>query len=247
MKKLLAIFLGFALIISLSSAFALNWTNAEVAKCTEYVLIADKYIEVDSDIGVAYEKSAAVTAKTGDIVYFAINAMDTQGELVDAEIEYHNLGNVEAMGELFKAQVIGPKPYVKISIVEKTPIEELSYNGKEVYVDDDTVIIGDLILYRNEKGTVLDVGHFANGQQMIKDLAEIGITIDDVFAGKVCMSDDILVANFGKICKTEAVAKWYVETEDSFSMGIPKTGDPVSIIAPSLVMAASLYMIFRKK
>ena len=222
MKKTLATILSILLILSMTSAFALSWVDVETADCTEYTLLAEKYERIEGDIGATYKKNPNATAKIGDTVYFDLSAVDTAGEEVEVEIEYHNLGNVEVVGNLFKAKVVGAKPYVKISIEEKTDIADLTYNGESIIVDEDTVIIGELAFLRDENGKVLDVAHEDNTAEMLKDLAALGIVIDDIYNGKICMSDDILISNFGKVCKTEATAAWYVENE---VLGIPKTGD----------------------
>lgn len=234
MKKTLATILAVLLIFGMTSAFALNWADAETEKCEEYTLTATKYIRVEGDVGAHYEKAPNATAKVGDTVYFTLNAVDTNGEEAEAEIEYHNLGNIEAVGKLYRAQVVGAKPYVKISIEEKTPIDELTYNGESIVVDEDTVIIGELAFLRDENGKVLDVAHEDNTAEMLKDLAALGIVIDDIYNGKICMTDDILISNFGKVCKTEATAAWYVAVKEDV-LGIPKTGD-ASIIFPILAV-----------
>ena len=224
MKKTLATILSILLILSMTSAFALSWVDVETETCTEYTLLAEKYERIEGDIGATYKKNPNATAKIGDTVYFDLSAVDTNGEEVEVEIEYHNLGNIEVVGNLFKAKVVGAKPYVKISIEEKTPIDELTYNGESIIVDEDTVIIGELAFLRDENGKVIDVAHEDNTAEMLKDLAALGIVIDDIYNGKICMTDDILIANFGKVCKTEAVAAWYVAAENEV-LGIPKTGD----------------------
>ena len=232
MKKTLATILSILLILSMTSAFALSWVDVETETCTEYTLLAEKYERIEGDVGASYKKNPNVTAKIGDTVYFDLSAVDTNGEEVEVEIEYHNLGNIEVVGNLFKAKVVGPKPYVKISIEEKTPIDELTYNGESIAVNEDTVFIGELAFLRDENGKVLDVAHEDNAAEMLKDLAALGIVIDDIYNGKISMSDDILIANFGKVCKTEATAAWYVENE---VLGIPKTGD-AHIIFPALAI-----------
>lgn len=224
MKKTLAFIIAMLLICCMSTAFAFSWAEAETETCTEYTLLAEKYERIEGDIGATYKKNPNVTAKIGDTVYFDLSAVDTAGEEVEVEIEYHNLGNIEVVGNLFKAKVVGAKPYVKISIEEKTDITDLTYNGESIIVDEDTVIIGELAFLRDENGKVLDVAHEDNTAEMLKDLAALGIVIDDIYNGKICMTDDILISNFGKVCKTEATAAWYVAAENEV-MGIPKTGD----------------------
>ena len=234
MKKTLATILSILLILSMTSAFALSWVDVETADCTEYTLLAEKYERIEGDIGASYQKNPNATAKVGDTVYFALSAVDTAGEEVEAEVEYHNLGNIEAVGKLYKAKVVGAKPYVKISIEEKTDIADLTYNGESIIVNEDSVIIGELAFLRDENGKVIDVAHEDNTAEMLKDLAALGIVIDDIYNGKICMTDDVLISNFGKVCKTEAVAAWYVAVDEEI-MGIPKTGD-ASIIFPALAV-----------
>lgn len=224
MKKTLATILSILLIFSMTSAFALSWVDVETETCTEYTLLAEKYERIEGDIGASYKKNPNATAKIGDTVYFDLSAVDTNGEEVEVEIEHHNIGNIEVVGNLFRAKVVGAKPYVKISIEEKTDIADLTYNGESIVVDEDTVIIGELAFLRDENGKVLDVAHEDNTAEMLKDLAALGIFIDDIYNGKICMTDDILISNFGKVCKTEAVAAWYVAAENEV-LGIPKTGD----------------------
>lgn len=246
MKKTFATILAVLLIFGMTSAFALNWADAETEKCEEYTLTATKYIRVEGDVGAHYEKAPNATAKVGDFVYFDLSALDAEGEEVDAEVEYHHLGNVEAVGKLYRAKVVGDKPWVKIGITEKTDVAELKYKNEAIVVDGNTVVIGDLVFTRNSDGVVTDVNSNLNVADMLAELAELGIDIQLLYDGKICMNDDILISNFGKVCKTEAVAAWYIEA-DVPTLGIPKTGDAVSIVAPTLVLASSLYIVFRKK
>lgn len=234
MKKTLATLMTLLLILSMTPVLALSWADVETEACTEYTLLAEKYERIEGDIGASYKKNPNATAKIGDTVYFDLSAVDTAGEEVEAEVEYHNLGNIEVVGNIFKAKVVGAKPYVKISIEEKTDIAELTYNGESIIVDEDNVIIGELAFLRDADGKVLDVAHEDNTAEMLKDLAALGIVIDDIYNGKICMTDDILISNFGKVCKTEATAAWYVAAENEV-LGIPKTGD-ASIIFPALAV-----------
>ena len=246
MKKTLATILSILLILSMTSAFALSWVDVETEKCEEYTLTATKYERIEGDIGATYKKNPNATAKIGDTVYFDLSAVDNNGEEAEVEIEYHNIGNIEVVGNIFKAKVVGAKPYVKISIEEKTDIDELTYNGESIIVDEDTVIIGELAFLRDENGKVLDVAHEDNTAEMLKDLAALGIVIDDIYNGKICMTDDILIANFGKVCKTEATAAWYVAAENEV-LGIPKTGDmTVTGIVILTVCLCGAVMLIRK-
>lgn len=223
MKKYLAILMAVLLMCSMTVAFAFNWAEVETDKCTEYVLTAEKYVMTAADVGRAYTKAPGATAKLGEWVYFTATATDANGNPAKAKIEYNHLANIQPVGNLYRAKVIGPKPYVKISITEKTSIDELGYKNDRIYVEGDTVYIGDLIFYRNADGIVTDVDHCGNTVEMLEDLAELGITVTDIYDGKVCMTDDILISNFGKVCHAEKTITWY-ETQ-AVPSAIPKTGD----------------------
>lgn len=228
MKRIVSLIVAVLLVIGMSAvAYAYNWQDTEAAECTEYTLTATKYTRVSSDVGVAYQANPSATAKVGDTVYFSLSAVDTKGEEVEAEVEYHNLGNIENVNgsKLYKAKVVGNEPWVKIFITEKTPMNELVYNGKTIYVTNNVVVIDNLKFTRNDKGVVTDVSHEENAAEMLKDLAVLGLNIDDIYNGKVCMTDDILVSNFGEVCKTSSTAAWYVPTSNNIGLGIPKTGD----------------------
>lgn len=245
MKRLIAILTSVMLILCMTSAFALSWTDADTEQCTEYTVTVDKYAKVQSDVGTAYEKNAKATASVGDTVYFSVTAVGTQGEPVTPEVEFHNLGNVEAVGKIFRAQVVGSKPYIKASIIEKTPLDELSWNGNKITITSSTVVIGNLTFTRDTSGKVTDVSHTGNAAEMLKDLSALNLSVVDIYDGKVCMTDDILTANFGKVCKTESVAAWY---EASENVAIPKTGD-MSVLIPATVCAAILAasIVWRKR
>lgn len=227
MKKFVVILLTLVMIFGcMGAAYALNWTDVEADKCTEYTVSVTKYAKVAADAGTAYSKAPNATAKIGDYVYFDLVAVDVNGEPVQAEVEYHHLGNIEAVGKLYRAKVVGDKPYVKISITEKTPINELLYKGEYIYVSGETVVIGDLVFTRTSEGVVNNVMSDLNTAKMLEELAALGINIEDVYNGKICMSDDILISNFGKVCETSATAAWYVAADVmDYEMGIPKTGD----------------------
>lgn len=245
MRKLIAFIIAASLIICMATAFAFNWNDSLTTKCDEYIVSAVKYSKVNSDLGSAYEKSPYASAAVGEYIYFGLSAFDKDGEEVDADIEYHHIGNVEPVGNIFRAKVIGDKPWVKISIVEKTDINDLMYKGSPILVGHDAVCIGDLMFHRNSDGVVTDVYSDRNVADMLSALAELGIDIQNLYAGKVCMSDDVLIANFGKICETESTARWYVEGEKSIS-AIPKTGD-VSVFTYAVISVISAVAVMFKR
>lgn len=237
MRKFFALILILLLVCSLSTAYAFTWKDTEAAECTEYLVTVTKYVKTDADLGTAYEKAPRATAKVGDIVYFDIVATDANGKEVDAVVETHHLTDIQPLGSIFTAKVVGAQPWVKASITEKTAMTELTYGGKPIAANGSSVSIGDLVFTRDEKGVVTDVHSNLNTAEMLKELAALGIDIQELYDGKLCMTDDIIIANFGQICETSATAAWYVATAEDYEMSIPKTGD-ASVVLPVLAMAA---------
>ena len=236
MKKFLTLTLVLLLVCSLSTAYAFTWKDTEAAECTEYLVRITKYAKADADLGTAYEKAPGASAKIGDIVYFDISATDANGEEVEAIIETHHLSDVQPLGSIFSAKVVGAQPWVKASITEKTAMQELTYDGKPIQASGSSVTIGDLLFTRDAKGVVTDVSSNLNTAEMLEELAALGIDIEELYDGKLCMSDDIIIANFGQVCETTATATWYVAAEEPV-LGIPKTGDASMVVFPVLAMA----------
>lgn len=224
MKKTLAILIALLLMCSVSCAFAYSWQETTADKCAEYAVDVTKYAKVDSDVGAAYAATPSATAKVGDTVYFSLTAVDAAGEDVDADVEFHHLGNIEPAGKLFKAIVVGTEPWVKISITEKTAMADLAYKGYPITTTDSTVTIGSLVFQRNADGVVTDVSSNLNTADMLDELAQLGIDVQALYNGKVCMTDEVLIQNFGKICATSDTAYWFVAEKEPV-LGIPKTGD----------------------
>lgn len=248
MKKTLAILIALLLICSVSCAFAYSWQETAANKCAEYAVDVTKYAKVDSDVGAAYAATPSATAKVGDTVYFSLTAIDAAGEDVDADVEFHHLGNIEPAGKLFKAVVVGAEPWVKISITEKTAMADLAYKGRPIITTDSTVTIGSLMFQRNADGVVTDVSSNLNTADMLDELAQLGIDIQALYNGKVCMTDEVLIQNFGKICATSDTAYWFV-TEKEPVLGIPKTGDKAvtgTAVAVLLIVFGTIVYKLRK-
>ena len=224
MKRILATLMTLLLIFSMTPALAFSWGEIEPDECTEYILTVTKYEKV-GDVGEAYKAAPNKTAKIGDTVYFNITSTDVEGEEVECDIELHHLSSLEAVGNIYRATVVGSNPYIKVSITEKTPVQELTYEGKYIVTTPDTVNIGELTFLRNAEGKVIEVTSALNTAEMLKELAELGIAIEDIYNGSVCMTDDNLIANFGVICNTSTSAKWYVPVEENIVTELPKTGD----------------------
>ena len=225
MKKLISFIVIMSLLLCMGVAYAYSWTDVTESVCEEYTVNVDKYQMVESDLGVAYRENPGATAKKGDTVYFNVSAYNENGEAIDVNIEYHDLADIKVTGKVYSAKVTGNKPYVKAYITEKTAMDELYFKGERVIVSGNQVMIGDLAFLR-ENGVVIDVAFDGNALELKEALAKLNMTVEDIYNGKVCMSDDVLIANFGRVCNTEDVAYWYVVSDYEYDeLGIPKTGD----------------------
>lgn len=246
MKKFFALTLILLLVCSMGTAYAFTWKDTEAAECTEYLVTVTKYAKADADLGTAYEKAPNASARVGDIVYFDIAATDANGKEVDAVVETHHLTDIQPLGAIYSAKVVGAQPWVKASITEKTAMAELSYGGRHIVTSTTSVVIGDLVFTRDAKGVVTDVNSNLNTAEMLKELAALGIDIQELYDGKLCMTDDIIIANFGKVCETTATATWYVAAEEQM-LGIPKTGDASMVVFPALAIAGVLALCLPRR
>lgn len=251
MKKLFVLIVVFVLLICMVGvAFAFNWEYVPEV-CDTYTIQLSKYQAVAADIGNSFQKSASVTARRGDTVYFSVEVYDKDGASANpGKINIVDLANVSPLGNgLYSATVTGSRPSVTYVIEEKTNIHELLYNGSNIIVSGEAVIINDVKFIRTASGIVTDVIYGGNAFELTHKLGQIGIALEDIYTGKVCMSDDVLIQNFGKICRQEAVIKWYTEPEQVVSngiLGIPKTGD-VSVIAYAVVCAVAAVGVLLKR
>ena len=154
MKRILTSLMTLLLLMSMTPALAFSWGEIEPDECTEYILSVTKYEKV-GDVGEAFKVSPNKTAKIGDTVYFDITSTDVEGEEVECDIELHHLSSLEAVGDIYRATVVGGNPYIEVSIIEKTPVTELTYEGKYLVTTADTVSIGNLTFTRNAEGKVI--------------------------------------------------------------------------------------------
>lgn len=247
MKRFISLFVVLALLLCMGSAYAFTWKDATASECTDYIVRVTKYAKMDAAVGTAYQEAPNLSAKIGDTVLFGITAADALGQPVNtAEIEVHHLADVKQVGALYTAKVVGPEPWVKVSITEKTAIGELTYNGKPVTVSGATVTIGDLVFTRDAKGVVTDVQSNLNTADMLGALAKLGIDIQAVYSGDVLMTGDVLISNFGKICETTDTAAWYVAAEEPV-LGIPKTGDASTVVFPMMAMVFGVAICLPKR
>lgn len=222
MKKLAIIFVS--LLLLMGSAYAFDWTPAPVV-CQEYDITMAKYEAVPSDVGKAFKTAPDALAGMGQRVYWLMRVPDV-GELIAHDLQ----GVKELPNGLISAVVNGPEPWAQYLIEEKTDINSLFFRGEPITVNGDTVIIGDCIFTRDRDGIVTDISG-------LNDLQALNISLDALVARKICMSDDALIKNFGKMCRQEATLKWYAEPPELLP---PKTGDPaVGIFGVLVVLALS--------
>ena len=226
MKKTLAFIVAMLLICCMSTAFAFNWAEAETEDCAKYAITITKYSKV-GEVGSAYQKNPAVTAKKGEKLYWDIEVIDADGNPVsDYEVELNGVDyeGVTADG-LSVGKAVSDYPSVHVSIVEHSAIDELTYENEPVYVNGETVVIGEVAFLRNDKGIVTDAQHVeGNTAELLKELAKLGISVEGIYNGEVCMTDEVLIKNFGSWCETSAKAVWYYSSSP-VDMDIPKTGD----------------------
>ena len=250
MKKSLALIVVFVLLVCTASiSFAFNWAYVPET-CDVYTIQLSKYQAIAADIGSSFQKSVSATARRGDTVYFSVEVYDKDGASANpGKVNIVDLANVSPLGNgLYSATVIGSRPSVAYAIEEKTNIQELLYNGSRVVVSDEAVVIDGVRFIRTASGIVTDVAYNGNALELTKKLAQFGIALEDIYSGRICMSDDVLIQNFGKVCKQEAVIKWYVEPEEIIRedvLGIPKTGD-VSVLAYAVMAVVAAGVMFRR-
>ena len=165
-------------------------------------------------------------------VYNADNQKVDPGKLIVTDMAAPtNLDN-----GLYAALVTGSRPMLTYSIEEKTSLQELHYNNMPITISGDTVTIGKLVFTRSVSGVVTDVHFDGNILELTKELTALNMTPEDVYNGKVCMSNDVLIQNFGMICKQTATSKWYNDADAIKNITIPKTGDaPLNALFVALV------------
>ena len=217
------------MVLFASSAMAFNWSYTPVKDCDEYNIVLTKYEKVASTVGAAFNANVNTTAVVGDKVYFSVEAFDKNGRAYDDyDIKYHDVSfSKQLPNGLVECIVVGDDPYVQVEIVVSTPVTSLSYKGNPIGVTDTTVIIDGLQFMRDANGIVTDVNYNGNVYELQQKLAGLGITVEDIYNGKVCMSDKVLVQNFGVICENVARISWAKPTvsNNKSPIVIPKTGD----------------------
>ena len=155
---------------------------------------------------------------------------------------------VEGLNELlpiYSAQVSGATPTVNITLKSGDNVIELTYKGKHIVTNetDTEVVLGNFRFIRDAATGIVSAVRYWDGtdlryvnkkelsaesyETVVKELAVLGVTMEDVEAGRVCMSNINLIKNFGNYCETVKGICWGEQCviTPNVSLGIPKTGD----------------------
>lgn len=154
---------------------------------------------------------------------------------------------VEGLDELlpiYSAQVSGATPTVNITLKSGDNVTDLTYKGNKIVASDTEVVLGNFYFIRDAATGIVSVVKYLDGtngwknvnkkeltaesyETIVKELAVLGVTMEDVEAGLVCMSDINLIKNFGNYCETVKGICWGEQCiiTPNVSLGIPKTGD----------------------
>jgi hypothetical protein len=153
---------------------------------------------------------------------------------------------VEGLRELlpiYSAQVSGATPTVNITLKSGDDVTELTYKGNKIVASNTEVVLGNFKFIRDAATGIVSVVKYWDGtalrdvnkkdfsaesyETIVKELAVLGVTMEDVEAGLVCMSNINLIKNFGNYCETVKGICWGEQCviTPNVSLGIPKTGD----------------------
>lgn len=146
---------------------------------------------------------------------------------------------------IYSAQVSGATPTVNITLKSGDNVTELTYKGKRIVTDETAteVVLGNFKFIRDAATGIVSTVRYWDGtalrdvnkkdfsaesyEAVVKELAVLGVTMEDVEAGLVCMSNINLIKNFGNYCETVKGICWGEQCviTPNVSLGIPKTGD----------------------
>ena len=155
---------------------------------------------------------------------------------------------VEGLGELlpiYSAQVSGATPTVNITLKSGDNVTDLTYKGKHIVASETAteVVLGNFKFIRDAATGIVSAVRYWDGaalrdvnkkdfsaesyEAIVKELAVLGVTMEDVEAGLVCMSNINLIKNFGNYCETVKGICWGEQCviTPNVPLGIPKTGD----------------------
>lgn len=208
-------------------------------------MTVSKLDRVNTTAGTAYTPVPDKLATTGQVVYFSVRITDSGGNDVKGDIRLGDLEVLYIDGSIIAATVTGAHPTVTASIETATPADQLVYNGKPIIITGDTVTIDKLVFTRqNNVAVSVDIAD-GNLGDLSRALMALGMTIEDVYSGKIYMSDAALAANFGQRSRAEATARWYTDADAEVKPavpGLPQTGDNAGAAGLVLVVTAVLIM-----
>ena len=240
-KTILILLLAFTLCAGIPTlAMGLAYTPDPAP---EYTVTVSKLDRVQTTTGTAYTPVPDKLGTTGQVVYFSVRITDSGGNDVKGDIRLVDLEVLYIDGSIIAATVTGAHPTVTASIETATPADQLVYNGKPIIITGDTVTIDKLVFTRqNNVAVSVDIAD-GNLGELSRALAALGMTIEDVYSGKIYMSDAALIANFGQRSRAEATARWYADADAEVKPavpGLPQTGDNAGAAGLVLVVTAVL-------
>ena len=242
-KTILTLMLALVLCVSIP-ALAMGWSYTP-DPVPEYTVTVTKLDRVQTTTGTAYTPAPDKLAAVGQVVYFSVRITDSGGNDVKGDIRLCDLEVLYIDGSIIAATVTGAHPTVTASIETATPADQLVYNGKPIIITGDTVTIDKLVFTRqNNVAVSVDIAD-GNLGDLSRALMALGMTIEDVYSGKIYMSDAALAANFGQRSRAEATARWYVDADAEVKPavpGLPQTGDNAGAAGLVLVVTAVLIM-----
>ena len=240
-KTILILLLALTLCASIPT-LAMGWAYTP-DPAPEYTVTVSKLDRVNTTAGTAY--TTVPDKLVGQVVYFSVRITDSGGNDVKGDIRLGDLEVLYIDGNVIAAAVTGTHPAVTASIETATPADQLIYNGKPIIITGDTVTIDKLVFTRqNNVAVSVDIAD-GNLGELSRALAALGMTIEDVYSGKIYMSDAALAANFGQRSRAEATARWYMDADAEVKPavpGLPQTGDNAGAAGLVLVVTAVLIM-----
>lgn len=246
-KTILTLMLALVLCVSIP-ALAMGWAYTP-DPVPEYTVTVTKLDRVQTTTGTAYTPAPDKLAMVGQVVYFSVRITDNDGNDVKGDIRLCDLEVLYIDGSIIAATVTGAHPTVTASIETATPADQLVYNGKLIIIAGNTVTIDKLEFQRrNNVAVSVDIAD-GNLGELSRALAALGMTIEDVYSGRIYMSDAALIANFGQRSRAETTAKWYADADAEVKPAVPdlpQTGDKTGIVGFALI-AAAVFIIGVKK
>lgn len=164
-------------------------------------------------------------------------------KVATTDFKEDDLGGVSL--PIYSAQVSGATPTVNITLKSGNDVTKLTYKGKPIVTSETAteVVLGNFGFIRDAATGIVSAVRYWDGtdvwnvnkkdlsaesyETVVKELAVLGVTMEDVEAGRVCMSNINLIKNFGNYCETVKGICWGEQCviTPNVSLGIPKTGD----------------------